>query len=712
MIQIERTNYSNRNQLRVPTRANSKCQAEQKARRPRSICSIDLDRAPSVSAATFGQPSFPILNWPPSSVIGGKDNDNSWHTEHNETSGPTREAARGDDDLERRFGDLDDYRPLDPNVDLTLIEKLLRRSIYFIFFILSFDPFAIYKNTNARQGKRYKSYLRKETRIALGRYDRLQERYRRAIVVLMGYLIARYTLLATIQLMIHLGKVGQQQTVGRHSDGNAASLSGQVLMPNKTRVSSSGDITTSSAASVPNSVFKSQFSLFMLELSDLMGNPMRDSFGLSIFIYVILTVGIGYTIGYLPHHYSVKPMDAVNLRFMLDPSREIKRVDRVIYDSLASICASVEPFECARASTDCQRPVLNELPPSSHQLYLSGSLVSRHSPSWRNHLNQTKLVEGIERERAFVRRQRDFLMLMRPPIFSKRWCKELYRISLLLAYFILATAIPYALAVVYALIKSMYESRCASSKKCTFNAKELLSIFELLLGMGVFLFAIHIQVHTIITNSYTQFTMARTIKRNLDLCVNELAKCNFEYENGRRIGDNEQDGALDSHVDNLLFRTLVRLTVSEEELRRNAAFLSEFVSSFLAVSMACLSIGLIAGRLDGVDLGNFRSISFISVWAATNVLITGCASIFARTLDVEKVAWSILAQSTLRITLRGSSESSRIDFIATYWRKLVLSYGLSDFRNSVHPYGMAITYKRVIELNFLVLTLLTSSLTR
>lgn len=84
---------------------------------------------------------------------------------------------------------------------------------------------------------------------------------------------------------------------------------------------------------------------------------------------------------------------------------------------------------------------------------------------------------------------------------------------------------------------------------------------------------------------------------------------------------------------------------------------------------------------------------------------------FAHTIQLEKVAWSILAELAIYQDLSQRKEglkwcklSERIEMLAGRWRKLVLSYSLTSRRNASKPLGLSMTYGQMLNIDYLVLS--------
>lgn len=88
-----------------------------------------------------------------------------------------------------------------------------------------------------------------------------------------------------------------------------------------------------------------------------------------------------------------------------------------------------------------------------------------------------------------------------------------------------------------------------------------------------------------------------------------------------------------------------------------------------------------------------------------------CSFAFARTIELEKAAWSVLAElanyqelAQQNDNLVSCKSSEHIEALARPWRKLVRSYALSSQHNASRPFGLSITYKHTMSIDYFVVS--------
>lgn len=538
--------------------------------------------------------------------------------------------------------------PFDPD-DMNSFQIFLRELTRLALVFLQFDPFLIYKKDHSNKHKQlYRNFRFTELEIKSDSSPKLQKSSRWAGLILCAYLSFKFTSNCVVQLILY-----QHSKRAEHQDG-------------------SSDL----------------FMDFVIKYADTVGNPLKSLVGFSIFIYSALTVTIIYGFVVIPYLQSIRPFDAGSWRFMLDPLREIKRIDMVIEERLISLML---------VETGSKRLILDQMP------FIHTMRPSNYKPDWYFTLHRSQMTASILIAITIVSILFTFIPLLFHISGRGASCEQL-----------------------------LISSTCSIWSVWTrFNNQDVIALIELHVGLTTACTLFANQVVVMLYSFMSQQFLIKDIKRDLEKCLETIStitmvssspdqislidsstSCRI-YSDRRSLEHKRSsvDSAaklVNREMDTNILRTLIKLLLTEEELRKNADFISRITESFLTSMTCSLLLMFVGERLDDIQLGWFRSVIIAVIWLGLNLVIVTCADMYARIIHLEQVAWSILARISANASLLSKEQvvlpTTRISSLDEDWRRLVCGHTLSDLRKSVRPFNMSLTYKRVIKLNFLVVS--------
>lgn len=407
-----------------------------------------------------------------------------------------------------------------------------------------------------------------------------------------------------------------------------------------------------------------------------------------------LAFALFYSFIVVPRKCKRIPLDAANLRFMLDPIRETSRLNLVIKQHLSSIS--------------------NE-----------GS---------KGMLSSIQLIQPLD---------------MIPYTFTARWYKSLCRYTKLLLIVNSYCTLTFQIAFYYALFESAKESLCiiSSLEECgyplVFSKRDVISFIELFVALGFAGFELVLMMVIIGSNCIGQLSLIRSLEDELNHCLMIMSNAITRYRESRaehlsfkisqftyfrRDSNSKRVDLFDptrylfenghlkrqKDIELILLRTYVKLIVATDEIKSTARLVTRSFESFLVLVSLVVVLAFLSNIANGSETRLIQVVLLIIYWSLTNPVLFICAVVFSRTVKLEKIAWSILAELSVyqaTILLRGSlrsysSNESHIGVLARRWRKLVESFALSDIRNSISPFGMNLTYGHVLRMNFFVITII------
>lgn len=552
-----------------------------------------------------------------------------------------------------------------------------RKLVNLILFVLYSDPFAIYRLNNGRA--RFDIYRSQEVQLPELKLHRWQLVIRSSIGFLMSYLSIRYTISAALLITSSL------LTKKYRSDLNEF----ESLQMNSTL-----------SMELPENVAKALDSMSIYDESnlkravDLLGSPFSSLPGTAIMFDIYLAGTVLYIFIIFPRNHRNVRVDWAILRFMLDPLREIKRIDLIIKQYLEQI--SFESFN-------------------------------------------NKLVNEQFKQ----------IFTFRPINTTPNWHRTLYKQSIVMmasitVWFILFDLIGFTY--IYCLLKRRLcklknLSHCNYSD--VFNIQHSIGFMELIIGWCGGIIVLESLLVKITVDMICQISMAKSVMKELINCrlvMNKTIDIAKRLHNNRYCDDRKQIQPANSVVGEMhlrasceatrytyvlrskeqqlnveisLLRSYVKVMVARDEIKRNAIDVTKSVESVIIIVGCAVGGIVVANFTAGYEAKLFSFMWYILVWTGSNQILFSCAYVYSRSIESEKIAWSILAElSAYRYLAAQTSElnsyhmgSGLLDLLAKKWCKLVGRYSLSDKGYSLNPYGFRVTYKRVLRINFLVISL-------
>lgn len=424
-------------------------------------------------------------------------------------------------------------------------------------------------------------------------------------------------------------------------------------------------------------------------LSDSESNSVRSLSSSRAIVQFVVGLTLFYVYVLVTPLIKRKSVDATNLRFMLDPTREIKRVDLMI------------------------RNVLNK--------------ISDESPG-------NRLVTDLATQ----------ISSLRPFTFTTKWYHTFYWVTSALLIPMSITTLVFTGVFYYIFVLTAKESLCTFKQvdKCnygdafsgidTFYVSEIVFADWLLTTNGSFVLFIYG------LNSVCQLVMIHNAERELRICRSTLINAvkyfeefqhshlyqNRLYQRATIFSGLKGAGSISyggsssgwsgrqQDVELRLLRTYVNLTITGHEVKKTVLVIGAFVEIYLTVSSAAILIIFLISMVNGSSSDMIEEVLLATYWLLTNPILFASAYVSTRTIKLEKIAWSVLAELAKYRTSfvhRGNmrlyrSNDRLFTVLERRWRRLVESYALSDRRNSIRAFGLSLTYGQVLSLNFFLMS--------
>lgn len=587
---------------------------------------------------------------------------------------------------------------------LPLFESIIEGIAKVLYYVYNFDAMAIYKgNYRHRNRAKYASlYLRQpELRInelewnSSDRLERLRPMVRRVSLVIYFVILVRFSMICVVQFAKYQATTfivsnSQQQTISSRVDLNTTTTTQTVLTEETNWIKL----------------------MKVLRVYHLFGDQWLSDFpGVVMFVYISVLASISYSIYYLPRCHQIEPADACDLRMGLEPERERRRLDLMIGEDIQRQVRAKQLHERTLATgedqffpiskTTCRRRKKKTHEADSSWSWWDIRAEARPSHYWSGHRRYWLVCKN-----AFV------------PVVG--------------------LSMAFAIGVQISLINWSMTLRCSrlrlisGTDSCclwdAFTPGEIYTMLELIFAMYWMGIILGVSQLSIVAHLDGQLTTIGELERDMnDLLTalrltNELAQRNSGgsssiasslADTSRKTSKNLRTS---EELNKVLLRSLVRTNVHLSEVRSRAEFISEQVSSLVVLFGMGMVLALTAVRMEGPDIEHLRANIIRSLWLASNFILIICAHEFARLLRLERVAWPIAAQLNTIVARQYNNSSGgklifirasslQLDPLLAGWLRLIECGCLVDIRNSVRPFGVSLTFKRILQMNFYVTSL-------
>lgn len=553
----------------------------------------------------------------------------------------------------------------------SLLNSLFKKYLEFILTLCNWDLFSIYKSDSHHSSSdtRHLTKSLPELRVRQDNFDRWRTRFRVPLLCLIGYLSGRLFIICTVKIadiILMDSYIFNSTRLHSLSNSSQAQLK-EFLLFNPVR-------------KILPSYYRSTIEQ-VVKYDQLMRDPYVSLSVQTVLLEILMAGPLILMYVIVPLTLRDKVMNSPNHRFMMDPWREILRIDFII----------------------------------------------------RWHLNRMLIESSKSR---LVARQLKQVASLRPNIFTASWYHSSYRYSLTMSGFAMLECIASLILLFTAFYHVTKKDLCAIKQveECIYSNILTLndSIYIAEIIMAVFWIAVAFMLVNLVlnyTNIIAQLKMVRGANEDLSLCLKMISAYNVyfslnqvHYSDRDRFKFNlqlsnlsylleDQDRAKEEEIELVLLRTYIKLVVTGDEIKRTAQFLGlgcevAFELTGFVFFVLCMNYIYTDSKIQPTQI-----VLLINCYTLTNPVMLLCSYAFSRTIELEKIAWSILAELSTyqevvqrRGNLRLYNSNEHIEVLARRWRKLVHSYALSDRRIASSPFGLSMTYGQVINIDYFVLT--------
>lgn len=428
-------------------------------------------------------------------------------------------------------------------------------------------------------------------------------------------------------------------------------------------------------------------------LADIVGTPLLSVFGLSLLVYSTSVVSTFYFFIYEPIQRRQKALDCIYGRMIMDPHREIRRIDLLIQEKLDSMLELVELRRNSFKSTWLAVATKNK-PPNPDQL-------------------QREQIRLDHKIRHLILHEKALYWTMRPAAYYSNNVKAFNRVFLFGLAALLTSSSLFGLFLPRILLNISLDKRCVEFKlqECNpwtaYSLSDGLSLIELAFGLFQSGFIFNILVMGIMMSFSGSRINNWDLRNDLKTKLKHFRQVNeILAETDQQTLSSLQFGLIERHdlelsLDTTLIRILVKTGVILDDLRRTATYSTDSIRGQVVIASSIILAALVAAQLDA-EMVSLRVLLVVIVWTVTNVVCLWSAYLFARTVEMDKLCWSIQAE-TMRRNLRRklTFPSNKIE---TMWHRFILNGMLYNERFSIRLFGSSLNYTKVLKLNFTIIS--------
>lgn len=554
----------------------------------------------------------------------------------------------------------------------------LRIVLQIVLFCFNYNVFSIYKGSHESASRpHYQRYLVPGLKMPAHWLDPWRRRWLRLFTFLYILLTAHHAIICMISLLL-LNK-SSIEVAAYNSAGISYQLQQQALD-------------------------------FVYE-HDLMGiflNILYDHPGLSICCHIAIWVQVSYPI-YLAHFVHTKrPYDSPLIRLGIDPCREIRRVNMLVRERMDLLFSGLNYYkqqtQMDDATNHSRTTTTLYFPSIGHWCAIDSILSARRGS--RSYL-RAGLVKPAPNEPVdpVLRAARYHL-----EYYARNWHSTWRYVC----YVVAVSTITLAYLALFSFYLTIRDIRCLhrgiSAELCTFERvffpTDVLSIAEqtfIWVGLGTF---VSIQLINIVNHNLSQLDTISETKYYLRDLLSALRLLN-DQKNPRDLTLDEYQLSKAVYLNEALLKTLLKTQLAIEDAIQMNPAMAELVASILGLFSSGLVLLLTVGRLGDYQIDSIRANIIRSFCSIANILVVLCAYTSSKLMLVQPVVWSIVAQLKI-IPQRCILRRAELGYLVEAWNEFAThQLGTNDRRNFVCPFGIKLSYKVVISMNFFIISVAT-----
>lgn len=489
-------------------------------------------------------------------------------------------------------------------------------------------------------------------------------------------------------------------------------------------------------------------------IGDYLGNPLSELKEVALLMYSAPAGLCAICFILMPIYYARHPLDIPMIRFILKPVHELKRIDQNIAHKMDNIRQSLLVYERQKRLLLLSGPSKVVFAPECAPLDEGGRRAPLSGPqkAWLLQVEQDYCSRLTGYLAEFERRPLTF----RPEQFSFAYFRySSANMGGLVAAVYVTYAVGFIVLTTFCVIRPLME-RCelrrgAAVGLCNpfdiYTPPEMLVLVELplMLLLCCFISSLNLVLFSLVTSS--RIDLIKSIKSQMLRCQSSIVRHDNELVRaherlGRRPFPFARMPEARMGLDKFLLESLIRLLVSESELRSSSRCISELTILPFYYAIGIIFFAIINWQLNIPGSNKIRYFIIVATWLNFNAVTIACAYSFSRIVEFERILWLVLAanasfqmghspslalveeakaeaEAKVEAKVEAKAEEARpavreqergrparrtevrcASFVADLWTKFALATSLNIDSYCARPLNVRLTYKGIIELNF------------
>lgn len=419
------------------------------------------------------------------------------------------------------------------------------------------------------------------------------------------------------------------------------------------------------------------------DVINFVGDPLSELADLGFMLYLCSSSLAISSFCLWPRYFHMNPMNASGIRFMINPSVEIERIDRLIENKLNTALNLLEFFKLY-------------LPKYNKESYYDTS-------SFERRLLLQSSLKRTECQYELIKKYQKNIHLFRPYTVTTDWYKKFsfFYIQMVLVHFgpnvPIATFIPIVIFVLSLTSKCIRMEIEDCHVSDVLNKRELFMVGEISLMASTIYLCYNTFSTILCMQGRYQLEMTNQMKKDLERCLYWLRYLN-RYN---RYYDRKKQDLL---IDSILIETLIRSLIYESDTKQSINFLSKLMSLSLFNCAFGTFLFFFLISIENSLTVDVKTRTFLYLWFFSNFLNGLCAYLLTQFVAMKKVGWSILAELARRKEILSIRHD---DLMSILWRKQVNNRRSIEDHYPVKPFNMHLNFSRTLEINVFVITIVT-----
>lgn len=417
--------------------------------------------------------------------------------------------------------------------------------------------------------------------------------------------------------------------------------------------------------------------------NDLLGHPISEGCPLeylpAVFLSSIGGFNRSFTTSYWFHYK--KPLDIPVLRYFVNPQLELKRLDLLIQLRLDKFLVSTNYYKY-------------KLLTCGHKIFKNDQILSSEDVAI--------ILNRISYYQSLTLDCKNRLNQFRPSNLHSNLSLIELMSTMFFIYFFVS---PMGFKGIYDTI-TMYDCPIPRLETC----RQSLSLFDsnsklIFFSEFIILFTYEVLGLSFHNTIYSfqmidQYSLIKNLKGELKKCLHKMRLANFFKGNDH----------FRQEVDRYLLETMTRVSIIQKEFINSVDCMRSTIMFILMEMLTLVVVYVLTEDNTAPDINGVRLRTMLPFFIYFNLMALLSAGITAEVIRQEKLFWSVLCEKvyfdqSLKLTV--GINYLGLDFLLLSWQKMTYGAHMNQEKYIVEPFGIQFTYKTILQIDFLAISIYT-----